>query len=519
MVRGTRYAGRDPRTAYRVPPAFMPEQRESLEPEHIMNNDAPVVSDIGESDIQTIPDKYYGAALRASFENRSKSTASKAAGGKSAKDQGKVTQRRHAKPIIIGIVVIVLLAGGAFAYFNQPLLFGKNGAPPPQTATTTPPVAAAPSPSSPPPVPAAPSNLEATSTSPTLTQLIWQDHSNNEAGFRIERRDSSSDYRAITSVPPNSTVYQDTSVAPQTSYLYRVIAVNEGGDSPASNEVSVATPAEPPLPPEQPKLPPAGLDSDSDGLSDLEEALFHADPHNPDTDKDSFLDGNEVFHLYNPAGGGNALLIDSGEVKVFASAAEGWSMYVPTSWKTSLNSDESVATSETGHGETFVVSILRNDAKQSLMDWYLTNHLGELSSEVAMIETKSGLKGIEGKDLLTTYFAWGDQAILSFEYKLDGQPFVNFRNTYEMMKNSLLFRHDPTPPVVSAAPPATSQEASTTSETSPVVPAPQPVMPIPSPGDQSASASDQTTSPADAALSNSPPPIVPAIPVPVPPIE
>lgn len=443
----------------------MPEQRASLEPEHIMSNDTQAVSDTGEPVIQTIPDKYYGASLRAQFDAAPKTAQPKAA-GKPAKDQGKMAQRRHASPIIIGIIAIILLAGGVFAYFNQSLLFGKSEPAPQPAATSTQPVAEAPKPPSPPPVPAAAGNLSATSTSPTLIQLAWQDNSNNEAGFRIERRDSSSDYRPITSVPPNSTVFQDTSVAPQTTYLYRVVAVNEGGEAPASNEASVITPAEPPLPPEQPKLPPAGLDSDSDGLSDLEEALFHADPHSPDTDKDSFLDGNEVFHLYNPAGGGNALLIDSGLVKVFASPA-GWSMYIPTAWKTTLNADGTSATIETGHGETFVMTVLRNDAHQSLMDWYLTNHPGVLSSQVAMIETKSGLKGVESTDLLTTYFAWSDQAILSFEYKLNDQPFVNFRTTYEMMKNALIFKHNPVLPSP-AVPPASPAPASATEEAPPV---------------------------------------------------
>ena len=482
----------------------MPDPRASLEPEHIMSNDSNAgsavsdTSDAAEPEIQTIPDKYYGASLLAQF-NTAPKTGQPKDPAKPTNNQGKIAQRRLLTPIIIGIIVIVLLAGGAFAYFNQSLLFGKPQQPPaPAVTTTTQPVVEAPKPPTPPPVPSAPGALEATSTSPTLIQLAWQDNSNNEAGFRIERRSSSSDYQPITSVPPNSTVFQDTSVAPQTSYLYRVIAVNEGGESPASNEASVTTPAVPPLPPEQPKLPPAGLDSDSDGLSDLEEALFHSDPHSPDTDKDSFLDGNEVFHLYNPAGGGNALLIDSGLVKVLASPA-GWSMYVPTAWKTSLNGDGTVATIETGHGETFVLSVLRNDARQTLMDWYLTNHPGVLSSQVALIETKSGLKGIESTDLLTTYFAWGDQGILSFEYKLNDQSFVNFRTTYEMMKNALIFKHAPVLPPASASPTPTVP-----SSTMPEIPAVAP-MTIPSPADQSTSGTGSVIPP--------PSPIIPIPPV------
>ncbi|MFA6097999.1 MAG: hypothetical protein WCV50_04335 [Patescibacteria group bacterium] len=46
------------------------------------------------------------------------------------------------------------------------------------------------------------------------------------------------------------------------------------------------------------------LDSDGDGLSDLREKLYDADPKNPDTDGDGYLDGAEVDAGYNPNGTG-----------------------------------------------------------------------------------------------------------------------------------------------------------------------------------------------------------------------
>lgn len=42
------------------------------------------------------------------------------------------------------------------------------------------------------------------------------------------------------------------------------------------------------------------IDSDNDGLSDSDEALYYTDPNNPDTDGDTFLDGVEVAHGYSP---------------------------------------------------------------------------------------------------------------------------------------------------------------------------------------------------------------------------
>lgn len=48
------------------------------------------------------------------------------------------------------------------------------------------------------------------------------------------------------------------------------------------------------------------LDSDSDGLTDAEETnIYHTNPNNPDTDADSFPDGQEVRNGYNPNGSGS----------------------------------------------------------------------------------------------------------------------------------------------------------------------------------------------------------------------
>ncbi len=42
------------------------------------------------------------------------------------------------------------------------------------------------------------------------------------------------------------------------------------------------------------------VDSDQDGLSDQEEAIYKTDPHNPDTDGDGYSDGTEVKSGYDP---------------------------------------------------------------------------------------------------------------------------------------------------------------------------------------------------------------------------
>lgn len=46
-------------------------------------------------------------------------------------------------------------------------------------------------------------------------------------------------------------------------------------------------------------------DSDHDGLPDAVEQMYGTDPKSPDTDNDTYLDGDEVLRGYNPSGGGN----------------------------------------------------------------------------------------------------------------------------------------------------------------------------------------------------------------------
>lgn len=401
----------------------------------------------GEAVIHTIPDKFYGAALKAKLVSPEERNVPAAA---SIPAQG---GKRHTG-MVAGIIVLLLLlggVGGGFVYFNRQLLFPQLSAPAQEPSPEPP------RPPAPPPPPAAPTNLSATATNPNLVQLNWTDTSDNEAGFRVERREPTTAYVAVTSLPPNSNAFQDRSVEAERTYLYRIISLNAGGESPTSNEASADTPALPPPPPEQPKLPPAGLDSDSDGLTDLEEPLYGTSPTDPDADKDTFLDGNEVFHLYNPAGKQGVKLLESGLVKEFKSPV-GWTVLVPTSWQTEIDAEGLRARIRTGHGEFFMIAVEPNPENQSILDWYLTRNPGVLSSDTVMIETKSGIPGLVGKNPLVTYFSW-KSAVLVFTYDLNGQTFVNFRTTYEMMKNSLQLAPEPVLPSAPSAPEATPESA------------------------------------------------------------
>ena len=91
--------------------------------------------------------------------------------------------------------------------------------------------------------PAPPSGLTITSVLSNRVSLSWVDNSNNETGFKIQRKKGvTGTYATITTTAANVTSYNDSSVTDGTVYYYRVCATNATGDSGFSNEASGTTP-------------------------------------------------------------------------------------------------------------------------------------------------------------------------------------------------------------------------------------------------------------------------------------
>ncbi len=379
-------------------------------------------------DIITIPAKFYGMALTMDGMTQAERDlpSSPPPPPKPTVTMVKPQSRQAPWAFIVVILLLVISVGGVFGYVNRDLLFRK---PVPVVA-----VAIVPQKSP----PAIPTNLSATSSGGVVA-LAWVDGGGEASGVRIERQSVEGGFVALTVLPAGSSAFLDVSAESSHRYTYRVIAFGEGGESLPSNEALVQTPfppALPPPPPPAPTLPPGGLDSDSDGLTDIEEPLYGTDARNPDADADGFLDGNEVFHLYNPAATSPVRLLDSGLVKLFTAPA-GWSLLVPVGWITGLDvPDGSQATVTTGHGESITLYIEDNATTSSLADWYMARTPGENASSVHPFVTKGGLQGVTVSDRLEALFPWGTK-VFRMKYQTGGQPFINYRTTFEMMMNSL----------------------------------------------------------------------------------
>ena len=82
-------------------------------------------------------------------------------------------------------------------------------------------------------------------TAATL-QLSWADNSSDETGFHVERKlGVAGEYSVIATTDADVTSYDDSSLADNTTYCYRVNAFNSAGSSPYAPELCATTPAAP----------------------------------------------------------------------------------------------------------------------------------------------------------------------------------------------------------------------------------------------------------------------------------
>lgn len=91
-------------------------------------------------------------------------------------------------------------------------------------------------------LPFVPSGLQANTTSRTDIELNWSDNSDNETGFEIWRQDVEGDvFNLISTVGAGVTSYADASLNANSTYAYKVRAINNAGVSDFSATSSATT--------------------------------------------------------------------------------------------------------------------------------------------------------------------------------------------------------------------------------------------------------------------------------------
>ncbi len=209
----------------------------------------------------------------------------------------------------------------------------------------------------------------------------------------------------------------------------------ETGESSAT--CSSDCPLPPVAPPARPAVLPLALDTDADGLTDIEEGLYSTDYLKSDMDDDSYIDGLEVLNLYNPAGVAPQKIEETDLVKIYSNPTYNYTIFYPASWLAralgETTSEEVMFTSATG--EFIQVIVEDNLSNLPPLDWYLAEAPGTNPSEVGGVTTKSGLSGVKSPDGLTAYFSAGGK-IYVLSYNVGIKTELNYKSTFEMMIKS-----------------------------------------------------------------------------------
>ena len=89
--------------------------------------------------------------------------------------------------------------------------------------------------------PAAPGTPSLVSSVPGAIEIAWADNSDDETGFEVERAVAGGDFGVIATLGANSTMFRDETVLSETQYRYRLRAVNAGGYSDYSGELTITS--------------------------------------------------------------------------------------------------------------------------------------------------------------------------------------------------------------------------------------------------------------------------------------
>lgn len=203
----------------------------------------------------------------------------------------------------------------------------------------------------------------------------------------------------------------------------------------------------PPAPVVPPSLSPAtlefpskllgdGVDLDSDGLTDASEQVFGSDPSLPDTDSDSYADGEEIFYLYDPAVMAPARLISGNSVVEFNNPFFSYQIYYPKNWALgNIDPEYRDVLFSAINGENIELKVFDMAAGESFEDWFTKMAPGEILGDLVDFESYFGIKGKARSDRLVYYFTNAGRVYVLVYHTLGAGP-VEYRSVINTMARS-----------------------------------------------------------------------------------
>ncbi|MFH1620788.1 MAG: hypothetical protein ABIB04_01750 [Patescibacteria group bacterium] len=173
-----------------------------------------------------------------------------------------------------------------------------------------------------------------------------------------------------------------------------------------------------------------GKDTDADGLTDVEEAVFGTNPAIKDTDGDGFSDGSEVSNLYSPKANARPLEAESDMQKI---TWKNWNFLIPSAWsifEDPVFPDRLMIT--TAEAARFKLESETLPTGTTLEQWAPANFQPYKS-----FNTKNGLQVLQPQSSMNVYYTALGDSVLILTYDLNGDTSYEYRTSFTMLLNSL----------------------------------------------------------------------------------
>ena len=184
----------------------------------------------------------------------------------------------------------------------------------------------------------------------------------------------------------------------------------------------------------------SSLDTDSDGLTDVEERLYRTEVNNPDSDADTTPDGQEILKLTDPnQQTEGSQLAASGLINVYTNQTYSYSFFYPSSWLAralpETNNQEVLVITNTG--EFFSITIENNPEELSPIEWYLRQS-PSVDKSLLYSTIINNQEAVWNQEHLTLYIS-KDSRVYILSYNVGTERKANFKTSFELMINSFQF--------------------------------------------------------------------------------
>lgn len=184
-------------------------------------------------------------------------------------------------------------------------------------------------------------------------------------------------------------------------------------------------------------IPPYGIDSDGDGLTDIEELIFKTNSGLKDTDSDTYNDKEELINLYDPTKIDAKLLDDVSLARVFIQEDLKYSFVYPASWVSQTKDAQSqdVIVFETQDKDFIKIQFKQNPQELSAKNWYLNGSPDVSASDLSDYKNQNNIIGIRSKDNLNVYLGVGTKIYIISYISINTEK-LNYPSILDLIANS-----------------------------------------------------------------------------------